>query len=552
MASRYWVGGSASWDSTAGSKWSTTSGGSGGAAVPTSSDSVFFDSNSGAVTVTCATGGGACGNADFTGFTGTFAGTANTFAPSGNLTLAASMTLALTGNITFGATGPATITTNGVALSSMLIFDGVGGSWTLQEALTTSGAITLTQGALAFGGHAVTCSSLATSNSNTRTLDLTNSTLTLTGSGTAFTCSTSTGLTLISAGSEIIATDTSGTAKVLTLDGETYNKITFSGAGPLTLNATGTIARLTIGASTTSVDTTGFTINALDFTSFVGTWTSNPNLTLTGDLLLNIGMTVSGLTGTLTLSGSASRLLSTAGIALQCGITIDCAGGTVTCAGDVATAQGKILLLKNGVFDAAGFNVTAGFVDTTGSTNARTLSMGSGTWSLNPGETGSTTPWVTTPTTNLAINGGTSTIHMQNATAGKTFDGGGFTYGDLTCDGSGSGVLTITGSNTFRNLSISGHDLSLAAGTTQTVATFSAMGSSGALLNLKSSTGGTQATLSCPANRQTSHFVNVKDVVATGGAFWFLGRNSTNGGNTRGWRFMTAAARSGICGVIAV
>ena len=31
MADRYWVGGSATWDNTAGTKWSTTSGGPGGA-----------------------------------------------------------------------------------------------------------------------------------------------------------------------------------------------------------------------------------------------------------------------------------------------------------------------------------------------------------------------------------------------------------------------------------------------------------------------------------------------------------------------------------------
>lgn len=46
MANRYWVGGTAIWDSTAGTKWSTTSGGTGGASVPTSADDVFFDDNS--------------------------------------------------------------------------------------------------------------------------------------------------------------------------------------------------------------------------------------------------------------------------------------------------------------------------------------------------------------------------------------------------------------------------------------------------------------------------------------------------------------------------
>lgn len=49
---RYWVGGTATWDATAGTKWSTTSGGAGGSAVPTQYDDVYFDENStGVVTI---------------------------------------------------------------------------------------------------------------------------------------------------------------------------------------------------------------------------------------------------------------------------------------------------------------------------------------------------------------------------------------------------------------------------------------------------------------------------------------------------------------------
>lgn len=47
MADRYWVGGSGTWDSSSTTNWSTTSGGAGGASVPTSADNVIFDSNSG-------------------------------------------------------------------------------------------------------------------------------------------------------------------------------------------------------------------------------------------------------------------------------------------------------------------------------------------------------------------------------------------------------------------------------------------------------------------------------------------------------------------------
>ena len=69
MSDRYWVGGTANWDGTAGTKWATTSGGAGGASVPTSADNVYFDANSGAVTVTVSISA-PCKNLDFSGFTG--------------------------------------------------------------------------------------------------------------------------------------------------------------------------------------------------------------------------------------------------------------------------------------------------------------------------------------------------------------------------------------------------------------------------------------------------------------------------------------------------
>lgn len=79
MADRYWVGGTGSWDGTAGTKWATTSGGAGGASVPTSADDVYFDNNSGTGTVTIV-GSRSCKKLDCGGygsmpaFTGTLAG----------------------------------------------------------------------------------------------------------------------------------------------------------------------------------------------------------------------------------------------------------------------------------------------------------------------------------------------------------------------------------------------------------------------------------------------------------------------------------------------
>lgn len=62
MATRYWVGGTGTWDPSSTTNWATTSGGSGGASAPTSSDDVIFDANSGTGSgvVTC-TGGNCAG-----------------------------------------------------------------------------------------------------------------------------------------------------------------------------------------------------------------------------------------------------------------------------------------------------------------------------------------------------------------------------------------------------------------------------------------------------------------------------------------------------------
>jgi len=60
MANRYWVGGSGDYTNTA--RWSTSSGGVGGASVPTANDDVFFDANSSGTsfTVTITGAGGTC------------------------------------------------------------------------------------------------------------------------------------------------------------------------------------------------------------------------------------------------------------------------------------------------------------------------------------------------------------------------------------------------------------------------------------------------------------------------------------------------------------
>jgi len=115
MADRYWVGGSGTWNTTNTANWSTSSGGPGGAAVPTSADNVYFDSASATTSQTISFSTSIrCLNLDFTGFVGRTSGSLTSLQIYGNLTLSATATYyGTSGSLYFYDTsGTYTITTN--------------------------------------------------------------------------------------------------------------------------------------------------------------------------------------------------------------------------------------------------------------------------------------------------------------------------------------------------------------------------------------------------------------------------------------------------------
>ena len=236
MANRFWVGGTASWDGTAGTKWATTSGGAGGASVPTSADDVFFDANSGAVTVTVSSS--VCASLDFTGFTGTFAGSAG-ISIYGSLTAVAGMTWTYTGDLNFFASsGSLTITTAGKTVGNL--FFGVvttTATWTLGSALTSSGAVTVTRGTFTTNNYNVTATALSSNNSNTRTINLGSSTVTL-SSASAVSFGTNTNLTF-NAGTSTIscsATSTTIAGGAVSTTGVTFYNVSLTSTSASTHN----------------------------------------------------------------------------------------------------------------------------------------------------------------------------------------------------------------------------------------------------------------------------------------------------------------------------
>jgi len=172
MADRYWVGGTATWNTTPVTKWALTSGGVGGQAVPTSADDVYFDAASGAGTVTIGAANTGAKSINCTGFTVTLtSGTAATLVVSGSITLAAGMTFSYVGTITVNATG--SITSAGKSFNRLIV-GGTGITITCADALNVTAALTLTGGTVQLkAGVTSTIGSFVANNANAKFLQST-------------------------------------------------------------------------------------------------------------------------------------------------------------------------------------------------------------------------------------------------------------------------------------------------------------------------------------------------------------------------------------------
>lgn len=226
MADRYWVGGTGTWDTTSTTNWSATSGGAGGASVPTAADNVIFDS----ATTYTVTMTGALTCLDFTVSAGTvtFAqGTSPTLAISGNLSLVAATVWNMSGTVTFNATTSKTIGINNVYLASIVNFNGAAGTWTLTSAAQFY-STTLTNGTFSTSVSNYSFTSyegiIIASNSNNKTLSLNGSNVTLAGGNTFI--NNSTGNFTFNAGTSNITISFSFYTNVSSIESLTFYNVT--------------------------------------------------------------------------------------------------------------------------------------------------------------------------------------------------------------------------------------------------------------------------------------------------------------------------------------
>jgi hypothetical protein len=263
----------------------------------------------------------------------------------------------------------------------------------------------------------------------------------------------------------------------------------------------------------------------------LATGTNRPNIY--GNWINGTGTTLSG-TQAFTFSGRGSQTITSAGRTFTQSFSIDTLGGSVTLQDAFATSSGSTLAigLFNGTFDANGYNVsiTVGGVQFSAST-VRTLAVGAGTWLI----AGGSTAWNANTATNLTVTG-TGTISLTSASA-KTFAGGGANYSGITLNQGGAGALTISGNNTFKDItntySATGATTIALGATTQTVTQWSGTGEAGRLLTLSGTSAASPATLVISgAVNSSTDYLNISNVRGYPvDSTWYIGANSTNSGS---------------------
>lgn len=397
MATRYWVGGAGTWDASTTTHWSATSGGAAGASAPTSADDVIIDTSSGTGTITCSAA--VCNNLTVTASQAIVLGAAQTPLTTiyGNVSLPAGGSFSVTTGFTFAATTTGkTITTNGKTLRN-LTFNGVGGGWTLQDALTAaaSNAITLTAGSLNTNNFNVTYGFFTLTGTTTRSLTLGTSNLSFNvATGATFWDATTTTNCTISAASSTITFIGSGSTAPFAGGGLTYGSIVFSGSAsgtPQFLDTctfTGTVSTTYTGSYSVTL-TSGITLT-------VGTWA------ITGSSMSNIVTLGVSSPGTLATLSQASGTFNGNYMYIR---DITATGGATWNAGARSSDQGNNTgwaFSATNVYWVGG----AGAWNVTSTTKWSTTSGGTSNTSLVPGRN------------NLVIfngNSGTGTISTSSA-----------------------------------------------------------------------------------------------------------------------------------------
>jgi hypothetical protein len=527
---RYWVGGTGNWNDA--THWGTSSGAAfptSGSTVPTCQDTAVFDANSFTATGQTVTQNVIrCGPVDFGSVTNN--PTLALSNPSGAgwvvfgaFTLSTGMVMSGSSSVSFNGRGDHTLTSSGATWPAGLTIAAYGGIYTLSSDLIVTSQIAVSNGTFNANGRNVTAASLASSSSNARTITMGSGTWTMTGNNaTVWNTATVTNLVLNRGANPL----------TLSYSGGTGTRTITSGTLP---EASAPSIAVTAGTDTISLQNS---YNNVDFTGFAGAFTFNTR-TIYGNLTLSTGMSLTDGVATTTFAAtSGTKTITSNGKTMHAAITFDGVGGTWQLADNFAMNSGRQLTLTNGTFNANGKNVTTNNVSSS-NTNVRSLTMGSGTWTL----TGTGTVWSTGTSTNMTFDSGTSTLAITDTSVtGKTISRAtGQALYDLTITG-GTGLISFinASTSTVHNLTVTTPPANIRFNSPATY-TFTGSfpsGTAGNLITIDTNNAGTAATLSKASGGDVMvDYVSLKDTAARGGVYWYAGANSIDATGNTGWMF---------------
>jgi hypothetical protein len=300
-----------------------------------------------------------------TGYAGALG--SNALAIYGNLKASTGMTVTPGAQVIsfFATSGTKTINTAGVTFDRPFTFNGVGGTFQLQAALTSGATrtVTLTNGTLDLASYTLTTGLFASSNSNTRFIAFGTGNITLTGNNASvWNCGTLTNFSY------------TGTSNVIAnYSGSTGSRTITHGGTATGTEANSLNFNITAGSDTVTLTST-FYGRDVNFTGFSGNLTANSrriygNWTLSSTMTLNSGTT----TVTTFAATSGTKTITFNGRTMDSLVTFDGVGGTWSLQDAFTLGSTQTLTLTNGTLQLkSGATSTVGAFATSG-TNQKYL-----------------------------------------------------------------------------------------------------------------------------------------------------------------------------------
>jgi hypothetical protein len=309
----------------------------------------------------------------------------------------------------------------------------------------------------------------------------------------------------------------SGASAPTAVDDVIFDANSNTGTSAFTVTLTGTAA----APSLCRDFSTGGAGGALDGVMFFTVASGSNQINIFGSLTFP-AINIIWSTGTSIIrmaATSTGKTITTNGNTLSGSLTFDGVGGEWTLGSAYTTSGG--IIVTTGSFVTNNYNIsgstgTSGSIIISANSNTKSINLGSSTLTL-----GTTTPFTNNSTGNLTFNAGTSTIICANATS--TFIGGGLTFYNLSYSSTASTSLTLTGANTFNNVTFAARAAAgfgtCSIGANQTINGTLTLGSGTtgvARLMLASNTIGTQRTLICAAIAASVTDIDFRDINLAG------------------------------------